>query len=134
MVARSLFEDVGYFDEDLSACEDYDLWLRVCAREPVLYVDCPLVVKHGGHDDQLSRTVPALDRYRIRALRKILDADVLGEEDRRATVEMLCRKIEIYAPGAAKRGRLEEVEELERMRRDSLSRRDASEGAVGEEC
>ncbi len=28
MIHRSVFDDVGLFDESLPACEDYDLWLR----------------------------------------------------------------------------------------------------------
>ena len=79
---------------------------------PVLYVDRPLIHKYGGHDDQLSRTVEALDRFRIRALEKILASGVLGPEDRRAASEMLEHKVRIYAQGAMKRGRHEEAEEL----------------------
>ncbi len=115
IVHRSLFDRVGSFDESLPACEDYDLWLRVCARHPVLYVDRQLVRKHGGHADQLSRT-PALDRYRIRALEKILAADVLADEDRQAAIATLTQKIDVYAAGARKRGRLREVEKLEQLR------------------
>ncbi len=117
VIQRSLFADVGLFDETLPACEDYDLWLRVCSRWPVLYVDRPLVVKHGGHADQLSRTVPALDRYRIRALVKILEEDCLGAEDRAAAVETLRAKIDVYGAGARKRGRLEEAAQLDELRR-----------------
>ncbi len=115
MVHRSLFERVGLFDESLPACEDYDLWLRVCAHHPVLYVDCQLVKKYGGHADQLSRTV-ALDRYRIRALEKILAAGELEDGDRRAAAATLEGKIEVYAGGARKRGRWQEVRQLERLR------------------
>ncbi len=114
VVHRSLFEAVGFFDEELPACEDYDLWLRICARFPVLYVDRQLVRKYGGHADQLSRT-PALDRYRIRALCKILDSGELGEGDREAAAATLLGKIDVYAGGARKRGRRREVEELERL-------------------
>ncbi len=115
IVHRSLFGSVGLFDESLPACEDYDLWLRICARHPVLYVDRPLVRKHGGHADQLSRT-PALDRYRIRALEKILDSGELSAANRQAAVATLEQKIEVYAAGARKRGRSEEVRKLERLR------------------
>lgn len=113
---REVFEAVGLFDEDLPACEDYDLWLRVTSRYETLYVDQPLVVKYGGHADQLSRTEPALDRYRIHALAAILEADHLANEDRRAAAQMLCEKVDVYSGGARKRGRLEEVAELERLR------------------
>mgnify|MGYP001820585938 CR=1 FL=1 len=47
MIQRDLFDEVGLFDERLPACEDYDLWLRICARHPVLYIDKPLITKEG---------------------------------------------------------------------------------------
>ncbi len=91
------------------ACEDYDLWLRITARYPVLLVDEPLVEKHGGHADQLSRTVPGLDRYRIRALVKILEENCLAPEEQAAAVATLEEKCGIWADGAAARGRHEEA-------------------------
>jgi glycosyltransferase involved in cell wall biosynthesis len=115
LVHRTLLDRVGGFDETLPACEDYDLWLRVCARFPVLYLDRPLVRKHGGHADQLSRTVAAPDRYRIRALTGILESGCLGPEDRAAAIATLVEKIGIYAAGAARRRREAEVAELERL-------------------
>ena len=112
MIHRSVFDRVGLFDEDLPACEDYDLWLRICAVYPVLYLDLKLLRKYGGHADQLSRTVEALDRYRIRALEKVIASGSLDEQDRTAAVAMLEEKVRIYAAGAARRGRQEEVHEL----------------------
>ena len=53
-------KEVGLFDEALPACEDYDLWLRICARYPVFYLEEPLLRKYGGHDarrDALAQTV-----------------------------------------------------------------------------
>ena len=38
----------------LPAAEDYDLWLRLTWRYEVGLVDEPLVIKRGGHPDQLS--------------------------------------------------------------------------------
>ena len=42
---RSVFEDFGFFDEDLPACEDYDFWLRYSAKEDVNFIDEPLIIK-----------------------------------------------------------------------------------------
>ena len=114
LIHREIFDDVGTFDEDLPACEDYDLWLRLSARHPVLYVDRPLIKKYGGHADQLSRTVEALDRYRIRALLKILETGDLEAGDRRAALEPLEEKIRVYGAGAGRRGRISETDELEK--------------------
>lgn len=104
VLERRLLDDLGGFDETLPACEDYDLWLRICASRPVLFVAEPLVIKHGGHDDQLSRTVPALDRYRIRALEKLLESVDLAPGDRAAVIEILATKIDIFVAGARRRG------------------------------
>jgi glycosyltransferase involved in cell wall biosynthesis len=103
MIHRDLFKEVGLFDETLPACEDYDLWLRICAVYPVLYVDQPLIIKVGGHGDQLSRRYWGMDRFRIQALEKILAAAVLDEQDHAATLEILLDKLAILIQGAVKR-------------------------------
>ncbi|MDY6851239.1 MAG: glycosyltransferase [Thermodesulfobacteriota bacterium] len=110
MMRRELFDCVGVFDEDLPACEDYDLWLRIAALWPVHLVDQPLVVKTGGHPDQLSSTTIGLDQYRVRALAKILEADVLTPEQAKAARAELARKARIYGHGCLKRGRTYEGE------------------------
>jgi glycosyltransferase involved in cell wall biosynthesis len=115
LVARSLLDEVGLFDESLPAAEDYDLWLRITCREPVLLVDRPLVVKHGGHGDQLS-AAPALDRYRIRALARLLENAPLTPGQRRATLESLLARSEIYLQGVERRGRGDEARELRERR------------------
>uniref|UniRef100_A0A832A886 Glycosyltransferase n=1 Tax=Desulfacinum infernum TaxID=35837 RepID=A0A832A886_9BACT len=109
MVHRSLFEQVGLFDESLPACEDYDMWLRIGCRHPIGLVPKPFVVKRGGHGDQLSATVPALDRFRLRALAKLLETEPLSPGQRDQTARMLRRKAQIYASGCLKRGKIEEA-------------------------
>ncbi len=107
---RTVFDAVGLFDESLPACEDYDLWLRITARYPVLFIKEPLIVKHGGHEDQLSRRHWGMDRFRVRALQKILASDQLSATDRRAAAITLAAKARIVASGARKRGRHAEAE------------------------
>ncbi len=108
MLHKALFDEIGRFDEALPACEDYDLWLRVSARYPVHLVEPPLIIKNGGHADQLSR-MPGLDRYRIKAIEKILSAGELSADRRRAAIEMLLKKAAIYAGGCRKRGKNKEA-------------------------
>ncbi len=109
MIRRSVLEAVGLFDEALPACEDYDLWLRICCRYPVAYVDEPLTVKHGGHADQLSRRHWGLDRFRIQALDKLLRKAPLDTQQRGAALAMLRHKTAIYLQGARRRGRHGEI-------------------------
>lgn len=104
LLHRSLIEEVGGFDESFPACEDYDLWLRICVDNAVAFVETPQVIKYGGHPDQLSRTVWGLDRYRIRALEKIITSGRLSKAYRAAAVQTLIQKAGIVANGAKKRG------------------------------
>ncbi|MDA8139771.1 MAG: glycosyltransferase [Desulfobacteraceae bacterium] len=117
MLRRSLLDEVGLFDESLPACEDYDLWLRITWKYPVGLIDTPLIVKRGGHPDQLSR-MAELDKYRIQAIIKILDENCLSPSQKKAALAMLEEKCLIYANGCRKRGRDEEANAIL-----SLSRR-----------
>ena len=114
MLRRELFEAAGGFDEDLPACEDYDLWLRIGRRHPVGLIDAPMVVKRGGHPDQLSRR-PGLDRYRIRAIAKLLDGGLLDAAQRQAALRVLASKCAIYAQGCRRRGREKEALAVEAL-------------------
>lgn len=102
MLRRSLWEHLGGFDESLPACEDYDLWLRLTLHVPVRLLPERLIIKRGGHADQLSRSIPVLDQYRIMALEKILTASLTGEQ-RHAVLTCLVAKCRIVAQGARKR-------------------------------
>ena len=108
MLHRRLLQDHGAFDETLPAAEDYDLWLRLTWRYEVGLVDEPLVIKRGGHPDQLSAQW-GIDRFRIRALVKLLADPDLPAAYARAAREMLAAKCAIYAQGCHKRGRQTEA-------------------------
>ena len=108
-----LLRETGGFDEALEVCEDYDLWLRVTAREPVLFVAKPLLYKYGGHADQLSTKHWGMDRFRVRALQRVLDEDLVSGDDERMTRETLIEKLEILVEGARKHGNDELLQELE---------------------
>jgi glycosyltransferase involved in cell wall biosynthesis len=111
MLKRQLIEQVGLFDEQLPCCEDYDYWLRVSAKQPFLLIDRPLTYKDGGRTDQVSfihRT--GMDKYRIRAIEKILVSGMLDDAQYRLAKEELAKKCRIYGNGCIKHGRLTEGE------------------------
>ncbi len=114
MMRKALLDEVGLFDETLPACEDYDLWLRIAWKHPIHLIDQPLIVKRGGHADQLSR-MPELDKYRIQSITKLLDSGVLSPQQDAAAIAMLTTKCAIYAQGCRKRGRIEEAEQYEQV-------------------
>ena len=114
MIKKALFDAVGVFDEDLPACEDYDLWLRISCRYPVHLIETPLIIKRGGHADQLSRAA-GLDKYRIRSLMKLIDDKLLTAPQKQAVVTTLTHKCAVYAGGCRKRGREEEAQYYDQL-------------------
>jgi len=110
MLKRSLLDEVGLFDEDLPVCEDYDLWLRISCRYPIHLIKEALVIKEGGHPDQLSVRHKGMDRFRINALVKLIKSGVLNEEQLAVTIKELSSKCRIYGNGCLKRGKMEEGE------------------------
>ena len=122
VIDRSLFFDLGGFDESLPACEDYDLWLRLCSKHRVLFVPDKLLRKYGGHADQLSRAHWGMDRFRIRALQKLLQQGRLGPTDYRRAVTELVRKLDILCTGAKKRENLASWRQLSGLRDEWAAR------------
>jgi glycosyltransferase involved in cell wall biosynthesis len=110
LLRRWVLSEVGLFDERLPACEDYDLWLRIACQYPIHLIRRPLVVKVGGHSDQLSMRYEGMDRFRIRALVKIIESGRLQNSQRQAALKELDVKCRIYGDGCLKRGRKREGE------------------------
>ncbi len=109
MVRREIFDRVGYFDEDLPCCEDYDFWLRASRKSRFLLVDRPLTLKEGGRPDQVSAVYrQGMDRFRIRSLVNLIEREDLNGEEETLVRAELERKCRIYGQGALKRGREEE--------------------------
>jgi hypothetical protein len=129
MMRSPLLEEVGGFDEAFPVCEDYDLWLRIACRFPVHLIDVPLVIKRGGHADQLSRK-RGIDRYRIQALKKIIESGLLSTRQYDAAVSALHEKCGIYAAGCAKRGRIAEADEYKELSRSFGRESTVSTGAL----
>ena len=104
IIHRELFDELGCFDETLPACEDYDLWLRICAKYPVLFVGEPLLNKFGGHEDQLSQKFWGMDRFRVEALHKIIKLGNLSESQKLRAADVLIDKCSVLISGSEKRG------------------------------
>ncbi len=99
MMRKDLFEKIGYFDEDLVVCEDYDLWLRVLRKYPIGLVEKELVTKYAGHENQLSFSYEAMDRFRVNAL--------LKHDDLKIVQDKILKKCAILINGAKKRNNID---------------------------
>jgi glycosyltransferase involved in cell wall biosynthesis len=107
MMRTDLFRTCSGFDEIMAAAEDYDLWLRILIEHEAGLLDEPLVTRRGGHPDQTSVTTPALDRFRILALTKLLADDRLSPLRRTSVSEVLAEKCGIYAGGLRRRDKID---------------------------
>jgi glycosyltransferase involved in cell wall biosynthesis len=105
-----LFEEIGKFDEELPACEDYDLGIRIAAKYPIHFLPRPLIIKRGGHADQLSRKYWGMDRFRIKALEKALQLDLTPHQERLVRQELV-KKYQVLAGGFEKRNKRAEMKE-----------------------
>lgn len=109
VLARDLFMEMNGFDESLPACEDYDLWLRICSHQAVLYIDTPLLRKYGGHKDQLSGIHWGLDRFRVQAIINLLESTTLENAQRQRAISTLLEKAGILRNGSLKREKSDAV-------------------------
>ena len=99
---RVVFDEIGNFDEELSVCEDYDFGIRLAHRYPVYLLSRPLIIKRGGHEDQLSKKYWGMDRFRVKALEKALSLDLTRAQQILVKLELV-KKCDILARGFAKR-------------------------------
>jgi len=118
VIHQSVFEDIGYFDESLPACEDYDFWLRALVKYPIGLLDEPLLIRYGGHSDQLSAKYWGMDRWRVKAMEKHLNEN-LPQDWKIALYEELIAKLEVLHQGAEKRDKPEAEVYQEKIRRYS---------------
>lgn len=117
VLKRDLFNDYGYFDELLPACEDYDLWLRITSREKIGLIKKYLIEKYGGHDDQLSNKYWGMDRFRIYSIVKVLTeyGPELSEEYLTKAKDIAIQKCNILLTGALKRKKYKFSDEIKKI-------------------
>ena len=107
VLKKQIFDDYGLFDENLEVCEDYDMWIRITSKEEVGFLDSPLVLKYGGHSDQLSKKFWGMDRFRIKSLEKNLKNEHFSKSQKINVLDTLIEKLTIVSDGALKRGNKE---------------------------
>lgn len=110
LMHRKIFSEIGLFKESFPVCEDYELWLRLTSRYPVLFLDEPLLKKYGGHTDQLSKKYWGMDRFRVRALTERISAGDLTPRQEMLISKELIRKCLILENGFRKRGKITEAD------------------------
>ena len=115
LMNKSIMNKVGNFNTEFPICEDYDLWLRVTLKYPISFIEDALVIKYGGHKDQLSLNTNKIEKFRIQALVNLLTNQSLELNDEYTALVTLIHKCKIYLSGAAKRNNKSETNHMEKM-------------------
>lgn len=69
LIKRECFEKVGFFDETLSSCQDWDMWLRIAHDFEFDYVD-EVLARVNMHGEQISNDYAKLIPGRTRMVQK----------------------------------------------------------------
>jgi hypothetical protein len=109
MIKKDIFNKYGLFDETLPVCEDYDLWLRITGFEEIGFISTPLIIKYGGHLDQLSKKYEAMDKYRIISMLKLFYNKKLADNKKKILRDTIIKKSNILLKGAIKRKKYDDV-------------------------
>ncbi|RPJ76371.1 MAG: glycosyltransferase family 2 protein [Alphaproteobacteria bacterium] len=118
MIEKKLFFEMGGFDEKFVVCEDYDLWLKISATFEIGFIANPIIIKHGGHVDQLSTKFFAMDLWRMKAMFGILKTRKLQLEYKSAVIDSMKRRGAILMQGYQKHGNENDYQLVSEMLRE----------------
>ena len=122
MLHRDLYAQMNGFREDFPVCEDYELWLRISARQELGFINSPLILKYGGHPDQLSLQAKHMDFFRVKALQPFLtNQRDLSPEERAHVAQTILTKTTILLNGMAKHENLRDQDQVQSWRDEASS-------------
>jgi glycosyltransferase involved in cell wall biosynthesis len=111
-IEKKLLNEVKAFREDFRVCEDYDLWLKLAQFNSIGYVPEQLVIKYGGHADQLSHSQVGMDHYRLISLVDRLNSGELCDDYFQATLTSAQKRYEILLQGYLKHEHPKKIAQL----------------------
>lgn len=95
MVRKDLVFKYGLFNEELSLCEDWDLFLKISTEGPIAYIDVPLLDRYLG-DDNLTTKTEVWMRSSIKIIEEhlgMISSGRLSVVDRDAALKNLSQRL-----------------------------------------
>jgi len=77
LIKRSVFSEIGLFDEDLRACEDWDMWMRIAKKYQFDFINEPLV-SIRVHQNNMQKDIMRMLSAELMVLDKFIEC---GEEN-----------------------------------------------------
>ena len=128
-IHRDLFSHYRGFREDFPVCEDYDLWLKITSNNEVGFIEDEILIKYGGHKDQLSQKFRGMDYWRVLSIDWVVENLNLTSEKKEAATSQLVLKSKILLNGYIKHKNLSNHEEISKILAKYLNRETKSDSA-----
>lgn len=83
VVHKEVFKDIGFFDEELMVCEDYEWTLRCALKYDFDYIEEKLLIKRAITDNSLSASIKNIESIRLNILKDFKNkygGSLAGEE------------------------------------------------------
>ena len=100
IVHKSVFDEAGYFNEDLRVCEDYEISLRFALKYKIGYLEKKLIIKRAVEENSLSAGISHIEYIRYEILEKLYreNANILDKNTKIILINELERKKNIIKP------------------------------------
>lgn len=73
LIRKEIFNDIGYFDENLNGTDDYDMWNRIIQKYEVYKINLAPIYIQVYHDNQLSKDIQTLSCYTDISTNKLIN-------------------------------------------------------------
>lgn len=100
IVHKSVFDEAGYFNENLRVCEDYEISLRFALKYKIGYLEKKLIIKRAVEKNSLSAGIKHIEYIRYEILEKLYreNANILDKNTKIILINELERKKNIIKP------------------------------------
>lgn len=100
IVHKSVFDEAGYFNEDLRVCEDYEISLRFALKYKIGYLGKKLIIKRAVEENSLSAGISHIEYIRYEILEKLYrdNANILDKNTKIILINEFERKKNIIKP------------------------------------
>lgn len=100
IVHKSVFDEAGYFDENLRVCEDYEIFLRFALKYEIGYLEKKLIIKRAVEENSLSANLKHIEYLRYKILEKLYreKANMLDKNTKIILINEIKRKKNIINP------------------------------------
>jgi glycosyltransferase involved in cell wall biosynthesis len=104
LINKRVFEKIGFFNEHLRVCEDYEFFLRASLFFKFNLIDIKSIIKISESDDQLSKNIKYIEYIRLNILLNMLKkyGYYMSDKYKNYTINEINRKFSIVRRGINK--------------------------------